>query len=237
MRTVMYLGSLAMVASGIFCLANGSAAFLSVAFIVGIIFTAMGLIELVIGRRSHANLMGKGGGLISDGIIMVVFGVVILAGQVADDITAQMLFALWILIDAVLSAAENLLDANEEGKTDNAGIVLCAAMLLLGVYTFFNTRLLNINAISLIGASLMLLGLRRFRLSFGIEYDKAGFLTGNHEKLEEAQAQEKKALAKAKEGIREQKLAQRKIEKIKSDIEQETAALNDAANRKKEAEK
>ena len=237
MRTVMYIGSLAMVASGIFCLANGSAAFLSVAFVVGIIFAAMGLIEVIIGRRVNVDLLGKDGGLISDGIIMMIFGVVILSGVVSDDNTAQMLFALWILIESVVAAMNNISESNENDKTNNAGIVLSVAMLLLGIYTFFNTKLLNINAISLIGASLMLLGLRRFRLSFGIEFSKSGFLSGNHERLEEAMAEEKKALAKAKEGIREQKIAQRKIDKIKNDIEQESAALNDAANRKKEAEK
>ena len=235
MRTVMYLGSLAMVATGIFCLANGSAAFLSVAFVVGIIFSLVGIIEVIIGRRSDITVFGKYFGLISDGIAMTLFGIVILAGQVTDDITAQMLFALWMIIEAIMSVGDNLSD-DGGNKVDNAGIVLNAAMLMIGIYTFFNTKLLNINAISIIGAALMLLGLRRFRLSFGIEYGKSGFLTGNEERLEEAQAEEKKALAKAKEGIREQKIAQRKIDKIKKDIEQETTALNDTANRKKEME-
>lgn len=236
MRSIMYIGSLAMVVTGIFCLANGSAAFLSVAFVIGLIFSLMGVAELIIGRRTSQEVLGEGVSLALDGIILFIFGIVILSGQVTDDISAQMLFALWITIEATLSVGSDFSNFSNKAGNDNAGVVLSVAMLILGIYTFFNTRLLNMNAILLIGASIILLGLKRFRISFSIEYTKSGFLTGNEERLKEAEAEERKALAKAKEGIREQKVAQRRIEKIKSDIEQDTAALNDLVNKKKEGE-
>ena len=234
MRTIMYIGSLAMVATGIFCLANGSAAFLSVAFVIGIIFALMGVTEFLIGRRASQEVLGVGMNLASDGIILFVFGIIILSGQITDDITAQMLFALWLTIESTLSVGGNFSELPSRAKEDNAGVVLGVAMLILGIYTFFNTRVLNLNAILLIGASIILLGLKRFRISFSIEYTKSGFLTGNQERLKEAEEEERKALAKAKEGIREQKVAQRRIEKIKNDIEQDTVALNELANRKRE---
>lgn len=234
MRTLLYIGSLAMIAAGIFCIANASAAFLSVAFVIGIIFIAVGIVEVVTGKRSDFDVVGKDVSLAIDGIIMIIFGLVIISGQITDDITAQMLFALWMVIEGAIAAGSDITALTKVESNNNADIVLSVAMLILGVYTFFNTRLLDLNAIVLIGATLMLLGLRRFRISFGIEYNRPGFLTGTEERLEEAQAEEKKALAKAKEGIREQKIAQRRIEKIKTEIEQENAALNDAASRKNE---
>ena len=235
MRSIMYIGSLALIATGIFCLANGSAAFLSVAFIIGIIFTLMGVTEFFIGRRANQEVIGVGMNLVSDGIILFIFGLLILSGQITDDITAQMLFALWITIEATLSVGGNLSEISTRVKNDNTDIVLAVAMLILGIYTFFNTRLLNLNAILLIGALIIMLGLKRFRISFNIEYTRSGFLTGNEERLREAEAEEKKALAKAKEGIREQKVAQRRIEKIKSDMRQDNVALNELANRKSDA--
>lgn len=233
MRIIMYIGSLAMVATGIFCLANGSAAFLSVAFVIGIIFALMGVAEFMIGRRATQEVLGVGMGLQSDGIILFIFGMLILSGQITDDITAQMLFALWITIESTLSIGGDFLELFSRAREDNAGVVLGVAMLILGIYTFFNTRILNLNAILLIGASIILLGLKRFRISFSIEYTKPGFLTGNAERLKEAEIDEKKALAKAKEGIREQKAAQRRIKNIKKDIEQEAVALNELESRKK----
>ena len=72
--------------------------------------------------------------------------------------------------------------------------------------------------------------------SFVIEYTRPGFITGNEEKLQEALEEEKRALAKAKEGIREQKNAQRRIQKIRDDIEAERDVMNSAAIRRAERE-
>ena len=89
---------------------------------------------------------------------------------------------------------------------------------------------------SLVGIALILLGFRRFVQSFKVEYNRPSFITGNEEKLEEALAEEKRALAKAKEGIREQKNAQRRIQKIREDIEAENDVINSAAIRRRERE-
>lgn len=231
----MLIGSLAMVGSGIFCFANGSAAFFSVAFVIGLVFVAMGIIEIVVGTRDDVDVFGNGVNMTTDGILVLFFGIVMLSGQIADDVTAQMMFALWILIEAVIGAG-GISDFFDRDRLDDAGMVISAAMFAIAVYTFFNTSLLNINAIILVGITVMLMGLRRFRLSFDIEYNKPGFMTSSREKLEEAKAEERRALAKAKEGIKEQKAAQRRIEKIKEEMTQERNILTEAALRKQAAE-
>ena len=227
MRTLMLLGSLAMIGSGIFSFANGSAAFISVAFVVGVVFVAMGIIEAIVGSKTDSDVFGSGANLTTDGITMFLFGVVMLSGQITDDVTAQMLFALWLLIEALLGIGGRLKLGGQPDTGDNWTIVLGVAMLAVAMYTFFNTRLLNINAIILIGASVMLLGLRRFIAAFDIEYNKPGFMSGNSQRLEEALEEEKRAMAKAKEGIKEQKLAQKRVEKIKEEILQERDAMTE----------
>lgn len=235
MRALMIIGSLAMIGSGIFCFANGSAAFISVAFVIGIVFVAMGAIEVFVGTRDDVDVFGNGVNLTTDGVITFFFGVVMLSGQIADDVTAQMMFALWILIEALIGAG-GIHDFFDRDRVDDVSMVLGVAMFAIAMYTFFNTRLLNINAIILVGISVMLLGLRRFRLSFDIEYSKPGFLTSNEVKLNEAKNAEKMALAKAKEGIKEQKDAQRRIEKIKEEIAQERNVLTETTLRKQAQE-
>lgn len=227
MRALMLLGSLAMIGSGIFCFANASAAFISVAFVVGVIFAFMGIVEIITGRRADFNVLGKGVNLTTDGIMMLVFGVVVLSGQIVDDATAQLLFATWLMLEALPAAGNHFDDFSDAENKDSTDLVLGIAMLALSLYTFFNTRLININAIILVGVAVLMLGLRRFRLSFDIEYNKPGFLTTNQERLAEAMEEEKQALAKAKEGIKEQKAAQRRIEKIKGDIAQERNLLTE----------
>ena len=109
-------------------------------------------------------------------------------------------------------------------------------MIILGVYMFFNNSTLNLPATLLIGICMIILGLRRFVQSFSIEYSRPSFVTGNEEKLKEAQEDEKRALAKAKEGIREQKNAQRRIARIKEDMAAEQDVMMSAAITRQERE-
>jgi hypothetical protein len=101
---------------------------------------------------------------------------------------------------------------------------------------FFNTLIFRVPVLLLIGLAMTVFGIRRIIQSFTIEYIRPSFITGNEEKLKEAQEEEKRALAKAKEGIREQKVAQRRIKKIEEDIAAEQDLMIDAQLRKQERE-
>ena len=229
MRTLMMLASVAMIGSGIFCIANGTAAFLTVAFIIGLVFILRGAIEILIGRRADFDASEVGVSITKDGIIMLLLGIVIIMGQITDDLSAQTLFAVLLMIEGVVSFRDDSLDIMSTSRDQRIGIGLNLLMMLLGIYIFFNTMLFHIPATLLIGICMVVLGLRRFAQSFRIEYIRPGFVTGNEERLREAQEDEKRALAKAKEGIREQKNAQRRISKIKEDIAAEQDVLMSAA--------
>lgn len=236
MRTLMLIASVAMIGSGIFCIANGSAAFLSAAFVVGMIFTLLGVIECLIGRRADFDVSEAGVGLTKDGVIMFVFGLAILAGQITDDLSAVTAFALWLTVEGVLSFREEWLDVLNIERQYRFEIAVSTLMLLLGVYMFFNNSVFHLSSMLLIGSGIIILGIRRFIQSFEIEYIRPSFITGNEEKLKEAQEDEKRALAKAKEGIREQKNAQRRIAKIKEDMAAEQDVLISATITRQERE-
>jgi uncharacterized membrane protein HdeD (DUF308 family) len=232
----MLLASVAMTVSGVFCIANGSAAFLTVAFIIGLVYLLMGAIEVLIGIRADFDVSANAVSITKDGIIMLIFGAVIISGMITDDMTAQMLFALWLVIEGVLTLRIENVDVMHITGEERLSFALASLMLLFGLYTFFNVILFNMPVTLLIGVALIMLGLRRFIQSFQIEYSRPSFVTGNEEKLEEALEEERRALAKAKEGIREQKNAQRRIQKIREDIEAENDVMNSATARRRERE-
>ena len=236
MRTLMMIASVAMTGVGIFCVANASAAFLSVAFIIGIIFILLGAIEILIGRRADFDVSETGVGFTKDGFLMLIVGIVVLSGQVTDDSSAQILFAVWMLVEGVLAFRSEWLDIMESDSDQKIGVTLCTLMLIVGGYMFFNNSTLRLSQTLLIGICMIILGLRRFWQSFSIEYSRPSFVTGNEEKLMEAQEDEKRALAKAKEGIREQKNAQRRIAKIKADMAAEQDIMRSAAITRQERE-
>ena len=230
----MLIASIAMIGTGVFCVANGSVAFLTVAFVIGLMFCVMGALEAVIGTRADFSVSEQAVGIIKDGVIMMIFGVVIISGQVADDLTALMLFAMWLVTEGILSFRGENIDIMHVTVDQRLFLSLSALMVAGGVYMFFNFALFNLPVILLIGFGMIMLGLRRFLQSFEIEYTRPGFITGNEEKLQGALEEEKRALAKAKEGIREQKIAQRRIRKIREDIAAEQDVMNSAAIRRAE---
>lgn len=236
MRTVMLIASVAMIASGIFCIANSSAAFLSLAFIIGAVLVVLGACEMIIGRRADFERDEVGMGLTKDGIMLFILGIVIISGQITDDMVALMLFGLFLLMEGVMSFRNDWLDVSHIAREQRVGMTISASMIVIGTYMFFNTATFRVPVILLIGVSMIILGFRRFMQSFTIEYIRPSFITGNEEKLKEAQEEEKRALAKAKEGIREQKTAQRRIKKIEEDIAAEQSLVLDAQLRKQERE-
>lgn len=236
MRTVMLIASVAMVASGIFCVANSSAAFISLAFVIGAVFLIMGVCEIIIGRRADFERDETAIGLTKDGIRSIIIGLVIISGQVNDDMAAQMIFGLYLAFEGVYSFRTDWLNVTHVPRDQRVNMTISAFMLVIGIYTLFNTSVFRFPVIMLIGIGLVLIGLRRFAQSFTIEYIRPSFVTGNEEKLREAQEEEKRALAKAKEGIREQKIAQRRIKKIEEDIEAEQEMMKEAQIRKEERE-
>ncbi len=234
MRTLMLIASIAMIGSGIFCVANGSAAFFTIAFLVGLLFCAMGILEIFVGIRADFDIKENALSILKYGVLMLLFGIVIMSGQITDDTTALMLFALWLTIEGVVAFSSNMLDVVNITGEQRLEASINVFILVFGMYMFFNMALFNFKTTLLIGAALVILGLKRFITSFKIEYIRPSFVTGNEEKLREALEEEKRALAKAKEGIREQKNAQRRIDKIREDMAAEQDVKNAAEIRRLE---
>ena len=232
----MLIASIAMIASGIFCVANSSAAFLSVAFIIGVVMMALGVIEVIIGQRADFERDELSVGWTKDGVRTFIIGLVVISGQITDDTVALMFFGLYLAYEGIFSFKTDWLDVIHIAREQRVDMTISAFMLVLGIYMFFNNTTLRLPVIMLIGISMIIMGLRKFTQSYKIEYVRPSFITGNEEKLIEAQEEEKRALAKAKEGIREQKIAQRRIRKIEEDIAAEQDLMIEAQMRKLERE-
>ena len=230
----MFIASFAMMGAGIFCVANSSAAFLSVAFVIGVVMLLMGASEVLVGRRADFEKAEDALDLTKDGFLLILFGVVVISAQITDDTVAQFAFAVIIATEGIFSFKDEWLHVLHLERKERVSMALSIVMVVLGVDMFFNTGMFKIPDIMLIGFSKIILGIRRAMISSTIEYTRPSFITGLDEKLLEAQEDEKRALAKAKEGIREQKNAQRRIRKIEEEIAAEQDLYLDTNMRKKE---
>lgn len=232
MRFSMLLFSVGMMTCSIFCIANGTVSFISIAFIISILYLLMGICEFLVGLNADFNISGRTIDLTKDGIISTIIGLLILSGYVTDNASAQFIFAIWILIEGVISIDKKSFILSDNSGGENIVFVSNVLMILVSIYIFLNDSLLCLPSVLLIGIAIFLMGVKRFMKSFDIEYIKPSFITGNKQKLEDAIEEEKNAMKKAKQAIREQKIAQRRIKKIKQRIEEERDVLNDSTLRK-----
>ncbi|MDD5824171.1 MAG: DUF308 domain-containing protein [Firmicutes bacterium] len=233
MRTLMMAASIAMVMTGTFCIANASVAFASTAFVVGVIMCFVGIVELLVSRNTSINEDRGDMNFPVSGMILVLVGVSVLSGVVAEDVTVAVLFAFIVARDGFIDIFGLGTNFAEQDIDEKITFAVGSLSVLVAVYMLYNSMLLNLPTQMLVGFVIILMGIRRFRAAMQINYTHPGFLTGNEEKLADAQREEKRAMAKAKEGIRESKEAQRRIEKIKHDIAVERKNMDDTAIRKK----
>lgn len=221
MRILMMAVSLGMLGTGTFCIANSSVAIGSVAFIIGISFCVVGACELLLlggATDLSINLQKE---YLTQSFIMIIVGIVLLSGQMADETSTTLCFALWMSYEGVRALAEARLLIRDNSREENLYLFISIVNLVVGVYMFFNSLLFDINTLTLIGVCISLLAIKKLILSIDITYKRPAFLSGNQEKLSEAKREEKRAMAKAKAAIRESKEIQHRIETIKADIAEE----------------
>lgn len=230
MRSLMTLSSILMVAVGIFCIANASVAFASVAFVVGLVFLLVGVVELLLSKKTSINEDRGDADVTIGGLILVLLGIAILAGAVSEDLAINALFALIIAREGfidIVDVVQKRIEISENSLEENLFLLLGVLEAVLGSYMLFNKMTLNIYTLLLVGIAIIFMGLRRFKLAFDIQYSRPGYLTGAQERLADAERDDKRAMAKAKEGIRESKEAQRRIRKIKEEMIRERKLSNE----------
>ncbi len=236
MRTLMLIVSVMMIGGGIFCVANGSVAFITVAFIIGLLLVILGIIEMIIGVRAHFVIPEKSVSLRKDGILITILGIIIFSGIIGDDVAAQTMFASWLLIEGIVSFNKRLVDIVHITMEERFEGIINIALFVVGILFFYNAKLFHLGTTLTVGIAMILIGIKRYSIAYVIDYVRPSFVTGNEEKLYEALDEEKRAIAKAKEGIREQKNARRRITKIQEDIAAEQDVMNAAAIRRQERE-
>lgn len=227
MRIFMLIASLLMVGTGTFCIANANLSFISVAIVVGIALLVMGVSEFIAGLVSRINTHERVRAFIKiEALLAVILGIVFSSGQITDEQSVISLFAFWTTMNGFKSISFTKMNYKINTTIENVSQLLGLVTALIGIYAFFNSSLLNINALILVGLCMMMIGLDCFKLSLQIEYKKSEIISSSEEKLEEAKMDEKEAMEKAKEAIRDSKDAKRRIAKYTTEITREETLKN-----------
>ena len=229
MRILSMISSALMVIVGTFCVANSTAAFTSVAFVIGGALLVMGALELIVFRN-----VGYGDNMITktyvvQAVISTFLGVMFLSGQVSEDVSVSAIFAMMLMTSGLAADFSINIDIRTNSLSEKRTFVLGTAMTLLGAYMFFNKSVLDIHVMLLIGVAAILIGIDRFRISMSLDYNKPEFLSKNEEKLERAKREEKRNTRIAIEATRRSREQRNKIKQLEEEISKERARRESAA--------
>ena len=229
------ISSAIMVIVGTFCVANSTAAFTSVAFVVGSALLIMGVLELIVFRNVgyEENMITKA--YVVQAVISTFLGVMFLSGQVSEDVVVTAIFAMVLMTSGLAADFSINIDIKTNSLSEKRTFVIGTAMVLLGAYMFFNKSVLNLHVMLLIGIAAILIGIDRFRIGMSLDYNKPEFLSKNEEKLERAKREEKRNTRIAIEATRRSREQRNKIKKLEEEISKERSRREsiDGARRKK----
>lgn len=229
MRILSMISSALMVIVGTFCVANSTAAFTSVAFVIGGALLIMGALELIVFRSVgyEDNMITKT--YVVQAVISTFLGIMFLSGQVSEDVSVSAIFAMMLMTSGLATDFSINIDIRTNSLSEKRTFILGTAMTLLGAYMFFNKSVLDIHVMLLIGVAAILFGVDRFRISMSLDYNKPEFLSKNEEKLERAKREEKRNTRIAIEATRRSREQRNKIKQLEEEISKERARRERAA--------
>ena len=213
MRIITMLTGLLFLAGGVFLVANEGVTFLSVAFIVGVMFVVAGVVECL----SYSGYRGDNeerAWILNDGITTFVLGVLILLNKISAEAVVPVVMGLWVLITGI----RNFVRAWEhvDDRTDNFWDHLLIGLLNLffGLYVFFDGEIFNLASITMIGLCIIVQGVNIIHVGATIHIRKPAFIKTAEEQLYEATVKYEEAHAAAKEAIKAAKEAQAELKMV-----------------------
>ena len=219
MRILTMLTGILFLGAGIYLVANEGVTFLSVAFIVGLMFVIAGVVECL----SYSSYRGDNverSWILNDGTTTFVLGVLILLNKISADAVVPMILGLWVLITGIRNFVHAWEHIEERGNAFYDHLIIGLLNLIFGLYVFFDGEIFNLASITMIGLCMIVQGVNIIHIGATIRVIKPKFIKTKEEMLEEAAARFEEAHANAKEAIKAAKAAQAELKSVEETPEE-----------------
>lgn len=220
MRTITIIAGALFTAAGVFLMANSGLTFMSVAFIVGIIFVVAGVVECL-SYSSHRGDKEEKTWILIDGAITIILGALILMNKLAAEAAVPLVLGMWVLSTGI----RNFVNAWEHIENRETGfyehLIIGLLNVILGLYGFFNQNMFAVSTIVLVGIYMVASGINLINVGTTIVIRKPDFLKTKEEKLEEAAIQAAEAHEAVKEAVAKARVARAELKVIEEAPEEE----------------
>lgn len=179
MRILTIVSGILMVMTGVFCFMNPGQTFLSLAFIVGLVMVINGIIHALaylIGRGLH-NKGDNNGWIMTDALITLMLGTLILCNQLVVDSAIPMVFGIWMLLSGILRI-EASTHINKQKKRTNFRMTATTGVItaLVGLFGFINPLVRWMTTAVLLGIFLVVQGVNIIELGINMPHEKKAYI-------------------------------------------------------------
>jgi len=179
MRILTVISGVLMALTGVFCFINSGQTFLSLAFIVGLIMVINGLIHglaYFIGRGVH-NKGDNNGWILTDALITLVLGILVLCNQLVADTMVPMVFGIWMLVSGILRIeAATHIDAQRKRTNFISTVITGIVTIIVGLFGFINPLTGLMTTAILVGMFLVMQGINIIELGIHMPHEKKTYV-------------------------------------------------------------
>ncbi len=158
MRLITVIAGGLTVLTGVWCMANQGVTFSALAFIIGLVmilsggFSAIGYMRLK-ERPNHMNWV------ISEGLLTVILGIMVITNQLATEFTIIIFFGTWVLVSGCNRLMASLSLKREKVKEWEIILGLAAVDMLAGIYAYLNNEFGSIAVGTLVSILIIIQGM------------------------------------------------------------------------------
>lgn len=212
MRIITVIAGILLTFLGVFSIANAGLSFLSLAFPIGIILMLVGLVECFVYKRIR-NDVDAGHWVLIDGLTTFILGIVVLTGRLAADIAVPVVFGMWSMISGIRGFSVLAFETDTKEKNIDFYWAFLTSLLnfAIGVYAFFNSSLLHLSVLMILGICFVVQGANIIKIGFDIVYSKPDLIKTKDEKIAEAEEAAKEAKKEMKKAIKKARKAKNAV--------------------------
>lgn len=179
MRILTIISGLLMILTSAFCFMNPGQTFLVLAFIIGFVMVLNGVIHTLaylIGRGFN-NKGDNNGWILTEALITLVLGILILCNQLVVDAAIPMVFGIWVVVSGILRL-EASTHINKEKKKSNFRVTLLTGLItiIVGIFGFINPMIGWFSIAILLGLFMLIQGINVLELGINMPHEKKSYV-------------------------------------------------------------
>lgn len=173
MRVLTIISGILLVLTGVFCFANPGETFLSLAFVLGLIMVLNSIIQGIAYWWGRSGQNDNNGWIMTEAIITLILGVLVLSNQIAADVAIPMVFGLWVMFSGALRVVTATMIDRANKKLNFAWTLITGILCILGgIYAFLNPIIVGLAIAILLGILFMLQGISTLELGIHMPHEK-----------------------------------------------------------------